>query len=165
MHPIVPEGWTDFAVASAGAAGALAGLIIVAISVNVKEIIAGTALPARAGATIASVALIVVASIALLIPGQPGLLLGAELIVFALVVLALEADASVRILRSAEGASPRDKIGQVVLGIGQVVPVLVGGIVVATGSPGGLYAVAAGFIAIFIVSILNAWVLMIEILR
>ena len=35
----MPEGWSDFFVATAGAAGALAGLIIVAMTVNITTII------------------------------------------------------------------------------------------------------------------------------
>ena len=32
----IPEGWTDFFVATAGAAAALAGLVIVAMTVNIR---------------------------------------------------------------------------------------------------------------------------------
>jgi modulator of FtsH protease len=166
MDVIEMESWHDFAVASAGAAGALAGLIIVAVSVNVKEIIAGSALPARAGATIASVVLIVVSGIAMLIPRQTALALGSELVVFALIALGLQLDSTIRTFAFKDAAvSVNKKIGQAVFGFGQLVLVLVGGIVVLAGSPGGLYWVASGFIVIFIVSVLNAWVLMVEILR
>ena len=50
----VMEGWHDFFVATVGAAAALAGLIIVAISVNIKDIIAFPSMISRAGATVAS---------------------------------------------------------------------------------------------------------------
>ena len=39
MTETMPEGWSDFFAANAGVAGALAGLIIVAISVNVQTIL------------------------------------------------------------------------------------------------------------------------------
>ncbi|MGA1838690.1 hypothetical protein VD659_17360 [Herbiconiux sp. 11R-BC] len=165
MDPVVTEGWNDFAVATAGAAGALAGLIIVAMSVNIKEIISGQALPARAGATIASVVVIVVSSAAILIPGQLAVALGLELVLFAAGGLALQVVAIKEMFATSEGASLRDKVAQSVLGVGQLLPVLVGGAFVAAGASAGLLGVAAGFIAIFVVSILNAWVLMVEILR
>ena len=165
MSAIDLDGWHDFAATTAGAAGALAGLIIVAVSVNVKQIIAGSALPARAGATIASIAVILVSAIALLIPDQSTLTLGLELVLFATVALGFQADAAVRMLRSHDGPSLPRTIPTIVLGVGQLSGVLVGGILLITGDPGGLYHVAASFIAIFVVSIVNAWVLMVEILR
>ncbi|WP_382306322.1 hypothetical protein [Herbiconiux sp. UC225_62] len=165
MDPIPLEGWHDFAVASAGAAGALAGLIIVAMSVNIKEIVQGSALPARSGATIGSVVVIVVSSVALLIPSQWAVALGLELAVFAIGALALQWVALRQMFATTDGPTRRAKIGDAVLGIGQLLPVLVGGVLVAVGNPAGLLFVAAGFILIFIASIVNAWVLMVEILR
>ena len=42
------EGWTDFNVAMVGATAALAGLLIVAMSVNIAEIMKSPTLLARA---------------------------------------------------------------------------------------------------------------------
>lgn len=165
MGAIDLEGWHDFAAATAGAAGALAGLIIVAVSVNVKQIIGGSALPARAGATIAAIAVILVSAMAMLIPNQSALTLGIELVAFGVVALGFQADAAIRMLRSHDGPDRPRTIATIVVGVGQLTGVIVGGILLITGNPDGLYHVAAGFIAIFIVSIVNAWVLMVEILR
>ncbi|WP_291057194.1 hypothetical protein [Herbiconiux sp.] len=157
--------WQGFAAASAGTAGALAGLIIVAISVNVKQILAGSALPARAGSTVAAIAVILVSALAMLIPQQSAQSLGIELLLFAVVGLGFQADAAVRMLRSHDGPSLSRTIPTIVLHIGQMSGVVVGGILLITGDGVGLVHVAWGFIAIFIVSIVNAWVLMVEILR
>ncbi|MCS5713740.1 hypothetical protein NVV95_04140 [Herbiconiux sp. CPCC 205716] len=165
MTQVDLEGWHDFAVATVGAAGALAGLIIVAVSVNVKQIIAGSALPARAGATIAAVAVILVSGMAMLIPGQGAEALGVEVLVFSMAALAFQADAAVRLLRSQDGPPLSARVSTAVIGIGQLTGGVVGGILLVTGDAGGLFWVAGGFIAIFVVSIVNAWVLMVEILR
>ncbi|GAA2223696.1 hypothetical protein N1031_00885 [Herbiconiux moechotypicola] len=165
MDTSLVDGWSEFAVASAGAAAALAGLLIVAISVNVKEIISGAALPSRAGATIASVVVILLGSTVMLIPGQPAVLLGLELAVFALIALGLQIDAATRMFAHHVGAGTLGRLLQTVLGVGAQLWVVVGGAAVAFGSGWGLYLVAVGFVAIFAAAVLNAWVLMIEILR
>src|SRR4051812_48838511 len=77
----VPDGWHDFFVAMAGASAALAGLVMVALSVNIKAILALPSLPARAGAAVGSLVLAVVICGLALIPGQPAALLGAEVLV------------------------------------------------------------------------------------
>ena len=53
----VTAGWAEFSVATAGAGAALAGLVMVVISVNVREILASPSLPARAGAAVGSLVL------------------------------------------------------------------------------------------------------------
>ncbi|MFB2599079.1 hypothetical protein ACEXQE_14905 [Herbiconiux sp. P17] len=159
------ESWQTFASASAGTAGALAGLIIVAISVNVKQILAGSALPARAGSTIAAIAVILVSALAMIIPGQSLDKLGIVVLLFGAVALAFQADAAVRMLRSHDGPSLSRTIPTIVLHVGQLSGVLIGSILLISGNADGLFHIAWGFIAIFIVSILNAWVLMVEILR
>lgn len=50
----MPDGWHDFFVAMAGGSAALAGLVMVALSVTVKAILALPWLPARAGAAVAA---------------------------------------------------------------------------------------------------------------
>ncbi|PPG40457.1 hypothetical protein [Pseudoclavibacter sp. RFBA6] len=52
------DAWGSFFVATVGAGAALAGLIMVPMSVNVATIIKITTMPSRAGATIASLLLI-----------------------------------------------------------------------------------------------------------
>jgi hypothetical protein len=45
MTPYQPERWHDLFVATAGAAAALAGLIFVAVSINLEQILKYPALP------------------------------------------------------------------------------------------------------------------------
>ena len=63
--------WHDFFLAQAGAAGVLTGLVFVAVSINLQEIVSepGSGLPAAAEALILLVS-VLTASILLLVPGQ-----------------------------------------------------------------------------------------------
>jgi hypothetical protein len=81
--------WTDFFVAAASASAALAGLVIVAISVNVNRILEHADLPPRAGAAISALILILVSRAALI--HQPLAILGIEILFFALCCWLLEA--------------------------------------------------------------------------
>jgi hypothetical protein len=73
--------WTSFFSAAAGASATLAGLVIVAVSVNINRILQHPQLPVRAGAAVATLILILLSSMATLIP-QPPRLLGIELATF-----------------------------------------------------------------------------------
>jgi hypothetical protein len=158
--------WTNFFIAAAGASAALAGLAIVAISVNITRILEFPHLPSRAGATIARLILILVSSMAALIP-QPSYALGAEIIVFACSGWVLEAKSTRHGIRAqTQLGRPRfESLLEVVLGEIQVLPFLVGAILLLTGRPSGYFCIAAGVIAIFIFATLNIWVLLVEILR
>ncbi len=52
MRAYEPAEWADFGVAVAGAAAALAGLLFVAVSLNLRDILALPQLPARAALTL-----------------------------------------------------------------------------------------------------------------
>ncbi len=158
--------WTNFFIAAAGASAALAGLAIVAISVNISRILEFPHLPARSGATVARLILILVCSMAALIP-QPPLALGAEIIAFAMAGWLLELRSNRRAVRAhADLGRPRfESLLESVVGEVQVLPFLVGAILLVAGRTSGYYCVAAGVIAIFIFSTLNVWVLLVEILR
>lgn len=162
---VVVEGWSDFFVATAGAAGALAGLIIVAMTVNITQIIAIPSMTSRAAATIGSLILIVVTAAAGLIPAQPDALFGVEVLVFALAELALAIDSAVRMLRAAgqERRAPAAVKG--VVALVQILPFVLGAVLVILGADAGVHAMALGILLVFVGSVANAWVLLVEILR
>ena len=80
MHGYDLAAWTGFFTAVTSAAAALAGLLFVAVSINLKNILEGTSmLPARAAETLA-VLLFVVISCALALVPQDVELLGTEIL-------------------------------------------------------------------------------------
>jgi modulator of FtsH protease len=159
------EAWADFGVAVAGAGAALAGLVFVALSINLERILAGYRLTARAGHTLMLLAAPLVIALLLLIPGQSESALGTELVVLGAVTGAWLAVLNRPWLRSPEqpllswitnSAIPAGLLS---------VATVVGGLGTITGTLGGLYWLPAGVIAAFVGALLNAWVLLVEILR
>lgn len=161
----MPEGWSDFFVATAGAAAALAGLIIVAMTVNIQTILTIPGMTSRAAATIGSLILSVVSAVAGLIPGQGAVALGAEVLAFTVIGWGLTVDASFRMIRAAEKPYVGTTWLKSVLANLQILPFAVGAIILLTGSFDGLYWIAGGVLLVFIGSVANAWVLLVEILR
>ena len=158
--------WTAFFETAAGASAALAGLVFVALSVNITRILQYPHLPARAAATVGALMLILVTSIAALIP-QPGTALGAEIAAFGACGWILKVWSGRQSIRSqAISKRPRhEAVTEILLGQLQVLPFVAGGILLVLGRSTGLYWVAGGCIAVFVFSVLNGWVLLVEILR
>lgn len=157
--------WANFNVGTASAAAALTGLFIVAMSVNVKEILAGEALPARAGATIGALTLVIITSILSLVPGQDIRWLGAEVVFATCCAGVLQVISARRILLQTPRRPLAESIPKIVAGGGQLVPFLIGGIFLLGGVAGGAGGIAAGVALVFAISIYNSWILLIEILR
>ena len=157
--------WGGFFAASAGAAAGLTGLIIVAMSVNIGTIIGIPGMTSRAGATIATLVLAVVASIAALVPGQPLWLYGVEVLVFGAVAAVFAGDSAVRVVAAASRGSRGVGVLKSAVVIAQVLPYLVGGALLIAGDAGGLGWIAAGVMLVFVGSVLNAWVLLVEVRR
>jgi len=164
MHGIAE--WRDFFGACAGASAALAGLIFVALSVNIARILEFEHLPARAAAAIGALMLILTASLATLAP-QPVWALGAE--VMGLTVLAwLLQVASALDSRKASlkyGRPTREHVSEIVFGQAQMAPFALGAGLLVAGYDAGFYWLAGGAVTIFILAVVNAWVLLVEILR
>ena len=64
------QSWHDFFIAEVGASAALAGLLFVALSINMEHILSDAALPARAAQSLAAFMLVVVLGSLALIPDQ-----------------------------------------------------------------------------------------------
>jgi hypothetical protein len=156
--------WSDLFVAAAGASAALAGLVFVAVSINLQRILALPGLPERALETLMLLFGVTVVSLLGLIPGQSETALGLELLVQSIIWIAVIVPLVVKTL-----PGPDDPRGWYVSRIGLVAPALVsfavGGISVLAGSGGGLYWTAAGIVAALVAGVANAWVLLVEIQR
>jgi hypothetical protein len=156
--------WSDLFVGAAGASAALAGLVFVAVSINLERILSFKGLPERALETLALLLGVTVVSILGLIPGQSTTALGLELLGQSLVWIAFIAPAVAKTLPGPD--DPRgwfvSRIGLVAAGL---VPLVIGGASVLAESGGGLYWTAGGIIASLVCGVANAWVLLVEILR
>ena len=158
--------WANFFLAASGASAALAGLVMVALSVNVKKIVNYRHLPARAGAAIAMLMLILVSSMASLM-NQPLWCLACEILGFAIWAWAIEIwTARQVVIGHQEVKRPRyETVRFVALGQLQVIPYVVGSILLLTGHYDGLYWIGAGTMLVFTFSVMESWVLLVEILR
>lgn len=157
-----PSEWHDLFVAVAGASAALAGLLFVAVSINLERIIGEQGLPERALEAVMMLVCVLVAAVVGLIPGQSQGVLGAELSLTA----AILAFAVLRPIHVRPSNVPRGWLaGRWALRVAGTIPLLVGAISVMIGDGGGLYWIVAGMIFAILAAIANAWVLLVEILR
>jgi hypothetical protein len=162
----VNPSWTSFFEAAAGASAALTGLIFVALSVNIARILEFSHLPARAAAAMGALMLILTSSLAALAP-QPTRQLGAETLALTALAWLLQLD-SARQSRAATRKHARpahEFVVEMIMSQIQMVPYAVGGALLALGLACGLGWLAAGAVLVFMLAVINAWVLLVEILR
>jgi modulator of FtsH protease len=148
------------------AAAALAGLLFVAISINLTRIVAISGLPERAGMTLLLLIGIVVVSTLGLVPGQTPMIFGIELLAFGTIHTAFVFMLRGRIVHSeAARVSPVPpwvrEVGHVVT----TIPFVAAGALEMLGVPGALYWIAPAVVSSFAIAGLSAWVLLVEIIR
>jgi hypothetical protein len=151
--------WTDFFVAGAGA---LTGLVFVAVSINVDRILRFQGLPERALATVLPLVLsVVLVSLIGLIPGQSRAALAGELLgvglLFAVAILALTR-------RTAASRQGLRMHALTLVGLGTL-PVVLGAVSLFAEAGGGLDWVAGGIVLATTGAVADAWELLVEILR
>ncbi|MFD6812651.1 hypothetical protein [Enteractinococcus coprophilus] len=156
--------WSDFNVAMTGASAALAGLVIVAASVNIGTIIRAGTLTARLAAAVAALVLALVVSAAGLIPGMSSISYGLVIIIAAVGAGVFQSHATWIILRDPDQAQG-GRISKSTLGFLPVVAYLVSGIMMVSGQPSSLLFAAAGGILAIVSGILVSWIVLVEVLR
>jgi modulator of FtsH protease len=157
-----PALWEGFAVGVVGAAAALAGLLVVASSINISRIIESPVALVGLGLTLVLFALVLVVGIVLLTPGQSQRYVGWE--ITAAGVLAAAVTLVVR-RRPVPAEFRGYSISSTILSVVCAGIFVVGGLGCAFTAIGGLYWVVLGTIVAFIVGLVNAWVDLVEVLR
>jgi len=160
----VTDEWTDFGVAVSGVSGALVGLIFVALSINLRQIVDSPSLPGRAMIALVLLSLPLLSAMLLLVP-QPVPAYGVEL----LVTGALLGAWLFYLIRPGTREAEQPVMARVIGTIGPIAVatagVLVGGALLVAGREAGLYGVVVGTVAAFAGALLTTWVLLVEILR
>lgn len=158
--------WGEFNVAIAGAGAALGGLLIVALSVNIKQIAESRGLAARAGAAISALILGVVLACMALIPDQPLWAFGIEVLAGTLAGGVIAALAARAILRDDTPGRPRNWDTQHIVSF--VIPLVIyaaGAVLLLLSMPAGLLVVALATIVALIGAVIFSWVALVEVLR
>ena len=160
------EEWVPFFTAVAGAGAALAGLIIVSIATSVDRMIEIRAMTSRAAAAISLLVVVTLVALAGLIPSQSIRLFGVEALVVALGGLVFAADSLVRLLRAhKEYPAVLDPWLKGGLGLIPGLALVIGAVLLIAGDAAGLGWIAVGILLSFVSSVVNAWVVLVEIRR
>jgi hypothetical protein len=159
----VMQGWHDFFMAEVGAAAALAGLLFVAISINLARILKYPHLPMRAAESLLTLLLVLLVGTLALVPGLSAAAYGWEIAsagfvawIFLTVAFVLKRRVNLKYSR----LLTRALVNQL-----PPLPFVVGGALLACGRPEGLYWMVPGVILCFTAGVFGAWVLLIEIQR
>jgi modulator of FtsH protease len=158
-----PSEWSDLFVATAGASAALAGLVFVAVSINIERILKYKGLPERALETVLLLLLVLLVSVVGLIPGQGHVALGIELLAVSLTLGTIVA--RLPTIHSGGPQPPGWLLARWSVRVAGTLPMIVGGLSVLACAGGGLYWIVAGIVFAIAGAVINAWVLLVEILR
>jgi hypothetical protein len=159
------DAWSNFFIAQCGASAALLGLLFVSVSLNLSRILSFPQLPGRALLATMLLLTILIVALLMLIPGQPVVANSIEVLAGGLLIGAAGIAAKMRDLgRSAADQRYYSIQDAAILAIA-VIPYLVAGALLLSGAASALYWLAAAMILSIVKSMMDAWVLLIEINR
>jgi hypothetical protein len=157
--------WANFFIAEVGASAALAGLVVVAISINLARILSFPQLPARAAESLLMLTgALMLASLGLM-PGLSLAMFGIEVLTIGLVIVVVTLNNQLKSFQPVEGLTRFKRILRAAVSVAVGLPLLVSGVLLLLGFGGGLYWAGVGVLIALAAGVWNAWVLLIEIMR
>ncbi len=158
------EAWREFFLGELGASAALAGLLFVALSINLESILAIAGMAERgAQALVLLLAIVVISSFGL--APMPLQAFGISVTVGAFAFLAFSWFLESRAIGKADPRHRRFRIFNTGMQQLALAPYVVAGIMLALEREAGAYWLLAGVIVSFVKAVADAWVLLVEIKR
>ncbi len=157
--------WQTFFAVQTGAAATLTGLVFVAVSINLRQIMEVRGLPGRAAESLLQLLQVFFVSGAALIPGQSFAALAGEILTISMVSWLIQTIAQVRYARSRVGHPRLWLLSRTVMSQVSTAPFWIAGILLALRNGGGFYWLVPGIAFSYIAGVTSAWVLLVEILR
>jgi hypothetical protein len=157
----LPEMWRDFGGTVAGLAGALTGLLFVAVSIKSDVLAHSRSLASRAAQTLTLFMTSALTALVLVAP-QPSLALGAELL-----VVAASSGTALLILDRRAGQDPGNRVADYIERASPnmltALLVAVAGITFLVKAGGGLYWLIPAVAASLVGGVINAWLFLIKV--
>jgi hypothetical protein len=157
--------WSSFFSAQVGASAALVGLLFVAVSINLAQILKMNQLVARSAKALFALVGVLIASTLSMVPAQPVRWLGGELVSLGVMVWISTTRSQHMASHNNPYIKTRERVLQIVLTQLSAIPMIFSGASLLLGFGGGLYWLVASSIFSFIAALIDAWILLIEIQR
>ena len=157
--------WSSFGEAVATAAAALAGLLFIAVSINLKRILEFPSLPTRAGQTLIFFVTPLITGLLVITPDQARIALAAELMATGLAIGGIQLYFDLTTERGEEDTLYRRMVSVLVPVTVSCGCLVIAGATLASQAGGGLYWLVPSVLSGIIFGLSNVWVLLVEILR
>jgi len=149
----------------AGVGAALTGLVFVALSINLKQILALPSLAGRAGEALLLLLLPVVNGLIGVLPQTSSRALGGELLGIAAVLWILVSWILRAGHKAARARPAHEFVTRAAAAQSAVLPAVIAGCLLLSGNSSGLWWQAAATLLCIVAGVADAWVLLVEILR
>jgi hypothetical protein len=157
--------WGGFGTAAATAAATLTGLLFIAVSINLRQILDNAPLPGRAAQTLIFFAFPMIVALLLVVPGQARMALSWELMATGAFTGAVALVIDHRAGKSEYEPGWSRPVTRVIPMTIACAGVVVAGACLAARSGGGLYWLVPATVVAILAGLVNTWVLLVEIMR